>query len=425
MFNMILGCRYFAGTLLQPPPLMMAEDPWNGREGNGGRKKDQPPDLDEFFAKLIRRKPAEDRKGNGSGGKMPSFPFQFNGKMIALLIFILLGLWLASGAYTVKERENGVVTFFGRYQKTTKSGLNWHWPYPLGKVEKVDVQSIATMRVGEFKTQKGSISTKGQREGQMLTKDENIVEIGAAVQYRVRDAKAYLYNANAPVEVLRDVVTSAIREVVGANDVDDVLKDRRNEWPQQARQIIVKTIDAYDIGIEIVAFELQDARAPAEVQDAFEDAVRAREDEERLRLEAQAYARERLPVARGEAEKRLQQAKAYAVEVSEKARADASKFEALLTAYELDKPAMRRRLYLDAISDVFARNRKIVVGNDEVRPILNLGGEISPAVREIAVENAAADSGGGKSSANPPHKPRTDDMRFPANLRTRDKLRNR
>lgn len=423
MFNTILGCRYFADRSLQRPPVMMAEDPWNGRQGKDEEKKDQPPDLDEFFSRLIRRGSGNDGGRGGKSGKMPSFPFHPNRRTVIAAVFIVLGLWLASGMYTIKERENGVVTFFGKYRETTPSGLNWHWPYPLGGVEKVDVQSIATMRVGEFKTQKGSVSTKGQREGQMLTKDENIVEIGAAVQYRIQDAKAYLYNANAPVEVLHDVVVSAIREVVGANDVDDVLKDRRNEWPQQARQIIVKTIDAYAIGIEIVAFELQDARAPAEVQDAFEDAVRAREDEERLRLEAQAYARERLPIARGEAEKRLQQAKAYAVEVSEKARAEASKFDALLAAYELDKTAMRSRLYLDAMSDVFADTRKVVVGNDKVRPILNLGGDTAPAVREIAV--SGTENGGGRADAPPPEKKRALNALLPTDSRTRDRLRDR
>lgn len=423
MFNTILGCRYLTGRPQQRSPIMMAQDPWNGQQGKDEEKKDQPPDLDEFFSRLIRRGSGGNGRKNDHNGKIPSFPFRVNGKTIFGAVLLLLCLWLASGAYTIKERENGVVTFFGKYQKITKSGLNWHFPYPLGRVEKVDVQSIATMRVGEFKTQKGSVSTKDQREGQMLTKDENIVEIGAAVQYRIEDAKSYLYNANAPVEVLRDVVVSAIREVVGANDVDDVLRDRRNEWPQQARQIIVKTLDAYDIGIEIVAFELQDARAPAEVQDAFEDAVRAREDEERLRLEAQAYARERLPIARGEAEKRLQQGKAYAVEVSEKARADASRFEALLAAYELDKTAMRSRLYLDAMSEVFADSRKVVVGNDKARPILNLGAETTPAVREIAV--SGTDNHDGSADNSTPAKKYTPRAFLPADARIRDGLRDR
>ncbi|MDO4777704.1 MAG: FtsH protease activity modulator HflK [Cardiobacteriaceae bacterium] len=394
---------------------MASQDPWGERPDDSEQKSprknsDQPPDLDELFAKLIGRK---GNRGNGQepsgppGGKRPQLPAlpPFSPKLLALGVGAALVVWLATGIYTVQERENGVEIVLGRYNATTRSGLNWNWPYPLGQVEKVDVASISTMRVGEFKTQKGTVSTSSQRTGQMLTRDENIVEIGAAVQYRISDPRAFLFNANSPVDVLQDIVVSAIREVVGANDVDEVLRDRRNEWPQQARQIITETVKEFGIGVEIVAFELQDARAPAEVQDAFEDAVRAREDEERLRLEAEAYANEQLPIARGQAEQMMQKAMAYKVDVLAEANANVSRFDNLLAAYAQDKSVMRERLYLETMTDVYARSRKVMVDAEGTRPIVNLGGGYAGApvvISDNAESVASQPAKNGTASATPP-----------------------
>ena len=341
MFTFLLGHL----SRRRPQPVAMAQDPW-GNDNDGNKKNDQPPDLDELFNKLLRRNP---RRNNGnSGGDNGGGPavFRLSGKIILLILAALFVAWLSSGVYTVRERENGVETFLGRYSRTTKAGLNWHVPVPFGQVNKVDVTSISSMKVGEFKSQSGRVSTSDQRNGQMLTSDENIVEIGAAVQYRIRDAKNYLFQANQPEEVLRDIVISAIREVVGSNTVDDILIEKRGEWPQEAKQIIDKTLEQYNLGFEIVAFELQDARAPVEVQDAFEDAVRAREDEERLGLKAETLAR---------------------------AAADSSRFNNLLAAYRENPAVMRERLYLDTMAGIYAQSNKVLVDADDARPIINLG----------------------------------------------------
>ena len=361
MFTFLLGHL----SRRRPQPVAMAQDPW-GNDNDGNKKNDQPPDLDELFNKLLRRNP---RRNNGnSGGDNGGGPavFRLSGKIILLILAALFVAWLSSGVYTVRERENGVETFLGRYSRTTKAGLNWHVPVPFGQVNKVDVTSISSMKVGR-------VSTSDQCNGQMLTSDENIVEIGAAVQYRIRDAKNYLFQANQPEEVLRDIVISAIREVVGSNTVDDILIEKRGEWPQEAKQIIDKTLEQYNLGFEIVAFELQDARAPVEVQDAFEDAVRAREDEERLGLEAEAYARERIPVARGEAKRLLQAAQAYKAETLARAAADSSRFNNLLAAYRENPAVMRERLYLDTMAGIYAQSNKVLVDADDARPIINLG----------------------------------------------------
>lgn len=365
MFTFLLG--YLNRHKAQP--VAMAQDPWGNNNDN--KNNDQPPDLDELFNKLLRRNPRRSNN-NGDNNGSPA-TFRLSGKIILLILAAAFVAWLSSGVYTVRERENGVETFLGRYLRTTKAGLNWHVPAPFGQVSKVDVTSISSMRVGEFKSQSGRVSTSDQRNGQMLTSDENIVEIGAAVQYRIRDAKNYLFQANQPEEVLRDIVISAIREVVGSNSVDDILIDKRGEWPQEAKQIIEKTLEQYNLGFEIVAFELQDARAPVEVQDAFEDAVRAREDEERLGLEAEAYARERIPVARGEAQRHLQAAQAYKAETLARAAADSSRFNNLLAAYRENPAVMRERLYLDTMAGIYAQSNKVLIDADDTRPIINLG----------------------------------------------------
>lgn len=435
MFNMLFLCQRLA--IASSRKLAMAsQDPWGERPDEGGQKSsqkngDQPPDLDELFAKLIGRK---GNRGNGQqpsspqGGKRPQLPAlpPFSPRLFVLGIGAAFVVWLATGIYTVQERENGVEIVLGRYNATTGSGLNWNWPYPLGQVEKVDVASISTMRVGEFKTQKGTVSTSSQRTGQMLTRDENIVEIGAAVQYRISDPRAFLFNANSPVDVLQDIVVSAIREVVGANDVDEVLRDRRNEWPQQARQIITETVKEFGIGVEIVAFELQDARAPAEVQDAFEDAVRAREDEERLRLEAEAYANEQLPIARGQAEQMMQKAMAYKVDVLAEANANVSRFDNLLAAYAQDKSVMRERLYLETMTDVYAKSRKVMVDAENARPIINLGSGYAgaPVVFSEHAEPAASQQAknGTASSTTPAAK--DNGTSNPGGNRLRERSRN-
>ena len=418
MFTFLLGHL----SRRRPQPVAMAQDPW-GNDNDGNKKNDQPPDLDELFNKLLRRNP---RRNNGnSGGDNGGGPavFRLSGKIILLILAALFVAWLSSGVYTVRERENGVETFLGRYSRTTKAGLNWHVPVPFGQVNKVDVTSISSMKVGEFKSQSGRVSTSDQRNGQMLTSDENIVEIGAAVQYRIRDAKNYLFQANQPEEVLRDIVISAIREVVGSNTVDDILIDKRGEWPQEAKQIIDKTLVQYDLGFEIVAFELQDARAPVEVQDAFEDAVRAREDEERLGLEAEAYARERIPVARGEAKRLVQAAQAYKAETLARAAADSSRFNNLLAAYRENPAVMRERLYLDTMAGIYAHSNKVLIDANNSRPIINLGGITAPAAAAVQ-EEAASDN---TAAATPTSTGKTPAAATttPANSRSNERSRSR
>ena len=416
MFTFLLG--YLNRHKAQP--VAMAQDPWGNNNDN--KNNDQPPDLDELFNKLLRRNPRRSGSNNGGDSGSPA-PYRLPGKLILLVLAVAFIGWLSSGVYTVRERENGVETFLGRYLRTTKAGLNWHFPAPFGQVSKVDVTSISSMRVGEFKSQSGRVSTSDQRNGQMLTSDENIVEIGAAVQYRIRDAKNYLFQANQPEEVLRDIVISAIREVVGSNSVDDILIDKRGEWPQEAKQIIDKTLEQYNLGFEIVAFELQDARAPVEVQDAFEDAVRAREDEERLGLEAEAYARERIPVARGEAQRHLQAAQAYKAETLARAAADSSRFNNLLAAYRENPEVMRERLYLDTMAGIYAQSNKVLVDADGARPIINLGD--APALpAPIAIQdNSAATT---TPAAVPPANNSSNNTRTPAtNSRSNERSRSR
>ena len=212
-------------------------------------------------------------------------------------------------------------------------------------------------------------------------------------------------------------------------NVDEVLRDRRNEWPQQARQIITDMANEFGVGVEIVAFELQDARAPVEVQDAFEDAVRAREDEERLRLEAEAYANEQIPVARGEAEQMMQRAIAYQAEIVADAKASVSRFDNLLSAYAEDKTVMRERLYLETMTDIYAKSRKVVVDAEGTRPIINLGNAGSMAapllMQDVQDSSRNSTSSNNSSNANGAGRNTTTSAPAPSNNDSGSRLRER
>ena len=208
-----------------------------------------------------------------------------------------------------------------------------------------------------------------------------------------------------------------------------MLRDRRNEWPQQARQIITDMANEFGVGVEIVAFELQDARAPVEVQDAFEDAVRAREDEERLRLEAEAYANEQIPVARGEAEQMMQRAIAYQAEIVADAKASVSRFDNLLSAYAEDKTVMRERLYLETMTDIYAKSRKVVVDAEGTRPIINLGNAGSMAapllMQDVQDSSRNSTSSNNSSNANGAGRNTTTSAPAPSNNDSGSRLRER
>lgn len=311
------------------------KDPWRGRNGEQG-----PPDLDEIVRKM------QDKFGGlfggrkGGDGRGRSNPYG-----LGLIIVIALAVWALSGFYIVDPYEQGVVLRFGKYIQTTEPGPHWHIPYPIERVQKVDVDQIRS--VGH--------------KAVMLSQDENIVDVELAVQYRVKDARSYLFNVRDPDLTLRQVAESAIREIVGKSTMDFVLTEGRAEVVADAREVMQQALDQYETGLEITTVNLVDAQPPDEVQPAFEDAIRAREDEQRLKNEAEAYANDIIPRARGDAARQIEEANAYRESVIARAQGESSRFLQLLAEYTKAPEVTRRRLYIETVEEVLSGANKVMV----------------------------------------------------------------
>lgn len=321
-------------------------DPWNpnGRRGGGGGG-DGLPDVDQMLERLKNR-----FKGRGprSGGMSSG-----GAGLVAAAIALL---WLASGFYVVDEQERAVVMRFGAYVGTAEPGLRWHLPWPVERVEKVNVTQVRQVT----------------ERSDMLTQDENIVDVELKVQYRVSSAQNYLFSQADPDTTLRQVTKSAVREVVGRNKMDFILTEGRQEIAERTQQILQERLDAYDSGLIVTEVNLQNVQAPEPVQDAFADAIKAREDQERLKNEAEAYANDRLPRARGAAARELAEAIAYRDRLIAEASGESARFSALVAEYRKAPRVTRDRLYLEAMSEVFANTSKVVVDTDQNGPMLYL-----------------------------------------------------
>lgn len=325
------------------------QDPWGRRGGNN----QGPPDLDDMLKKLRERfSGSSGGSGGGSGGSGPSIPRG----IVPLVIAAAVALWLASGFYVVDERERGVVLQFGDYVATTTPGLRWHIPTPIQSVEKVNVTSVEATR----------------ESASMLTQDENIVDVSLQVQYRVSSAEEYLFNVRDPIRTLKEATKSAIREVVGKSDMDFILTAGREAVAARTKELLQQTLDSYDTGLLVTGLNLEEATAPQPVQGAFADAIKAREDQERLINEAQAYANDVLPRARGAAARQIEQAQAYRESVVAEAKGETARFAALLEEYKLAPQVTRDRLYLDAMDDVLTTTSKILVDSDEGNSLMYL-----------------------------------------------------
>lgn len=359
------------------------KNPWNnGPGGNrpGGQRpgNDQgPPDLDELARKIQERMSAmfggrgrgDGGDGNRSGG---SGKGGFGG--MALVAALLLVIYLAwDMTHIVQAGTQGVVKRFGQYVETIHPGLNFQLPRPIETVTRVDVQRI---RNTSYK-------------GIMLTQDENIVDLELDVQYRViegpreapRDADgelmivgpaAFLFRADDPEKIIRLGTSSAIREVVGQNQMDFVLKEGRTEVAARTKEILQELLDAYGVGLMVTTVNMGDAQPPSQVQHAFNDAIKAREDAERLENEAQAYANDVLPRARGKAARVTEEAQAYRDAIVAQADGEAARFDQVLTEYRKAPKVNRDRLYLDAVEDVMSNTSKVIVDVDEGNPLLYL-----------------------------------------------------
>lgn len=318
------------------------KDPWSGKSGDQG-----PPELDEVVRKLQeklgglfgggrgRGKPS----GKGGGGS-PVSPFG-----IGLILGIAALVWIASGIYIVEPAERGVIMRFGAYSEVTQPGPHWHLPYPIEEVAKVNVDEVRTER----------------HKAQMLTRDENIVDIELTVQSLIQDPANYLFQDQSPEKTIKDATETAVRETIGKSDLDFILTEGRGSVADDIKRRVQSLLNYYKTGLEVTSVNTQPAKPPEEVKSAFDDAIKAREDKERQENQAEAYANEVVPKARGAAARRVAAANAYHDQVIAESKGETSRFLAVLKEYEKAPEVTRERLYLDAVESVLSSSSKVLL----------------------------------------------------------------
>lgn len=348
----------------QPGP--GGNDPWGQKGGRGG-----PPDLDEIVRnvqKTLRGFFGGGKSGGPGGGGAP-FPGRAG---IGAIVVVALVVWALTGFYVVEEGTRAVVLRFGQYKETTLPGLQWHIPWPVEEVNSVNVQQVNTVEIGYRSTGQGQEQSV-PREALMLTKDENIVDIKLAVQYDIKDPEDLVFHvADHPQAVVRGATESALREVVGTNNMDFTLTEGRATIVAKTKELLQKILDRYLTGINIIAVEMQDAQPPREVKPAFDDAVKAREDQVRIINEAEAYRNDILPRARGQAAREIQEAEGYKGATIALAEGDASRFRQILKEYEKAPEITRQRMYLEKMEKVLSNASKIMIDQSSGNNVIYL-----------------------------------------------------
>ncbi|UPR52400.1 FtsH protease activity modulator HflK [Vibrio cyclitrophicus] len=330
-------------------------DPW-GKNNNRGGRDQGPPDLDEVFSKLSQKLGGKFGKKGGSGNG----PSIGGGGAIGfgVIAVIAIAIWFFAGFYTVGEAERAVVLRLGQFDRIEEPGLNWH-PRFIDEIKDeqlVNVQAIRSLRAA----------------GTMLTKDENVVTVEMGVQYRVSDPYKYLYRVTNADDSLRQATDSALRAVIGDSLMDSILTSGRQQIRQSTQETLNRIIDSYDMGILIVDVNFQSARPPEQVKDAFDDAIAAREDEERFEREAEAYRNDILPKATGRAERLKKEAVGYSERTVNGALGQVAQFEKLLPEYQAAPEVTRNRMYLDTMEKVYSSTSKVLIDSESSGNLLYL-----------------------------------------------------
>jgi membrane protease subunit HflK len=319
------------------------KDPWGN---NRGKRGDQgPPDLDEVFKNLQKKFGSLFGGNGGNSGKSKRDGSGAGGFGIAAVIAILLIFWIATGFYKIEAAERGVILQFGKHVDTTQSGLHWHFPVPIEKVIKVDITKVHTVPL----------------QATMLTQDENIVDIEGSVQYQIADPINYLFSTRSPELALTQATETAIRQSIGRTKMDYIITEGRGQIAVQVKDLIQVIVDSYGTGMHVIKVNIQHARPPEQVKDAFDDVTQSREDEERLKNEAETYSNGVIPKSRGTAARIREEAGAYRSEVVANAEGEAERFTQLLAAYKKAPKVTRERLYLDMMESVLNNSSKVMV----------------------------------------------------------------
>lgn len=323
------------------------KDPWGQRNNDQG-----PPDLEEIVKNMQNK--LGGLFGGGSGGDGNSEGVSWS--ILAGIFIVILVIWTLFGFYIVQPAEKGVEMRFGEYTRTTTQGLNWHFPYPIETVEIVNVEEIKPIN----------------HQALMLTQDENIIEVELNIQYRILDPKHYLFNVRDPDDTLHQATESALREVVGGSKMEQILTTERTRIAQESKGLIQDIINRYETGLTVVSVNMQNAQPPQQVQAAFADVIKAREDEERHKNRAQAYANEVIQRASGNADKLRQEALAYKAQVTAGAEGETQRFLSILIEYEKAPEITRKRLYLETLEEVLANSNKVLLDIDKGNNLLML-----------------------------------------------------
>ncbi|MDB5859041.1 MAG: hflK, partial [Ramlibacter sp.] len=366
----------------------------NNRGDDKGRGPNQgPPDLDELWRDFNRKLGGlfGGRKGGGGGfGGGGNGNFQPDMKSAgvgaALIAVVVVTIWMFTGIFIVQEGQQAVITRFGSYNSTVGAGFNWRLPYPIERHEVVYVTQIRSVDVGRDNV----IRATGLKESAMLTEDENIVEIKFAVQYRLSDARAWLFESKNPQDAVVQAAETAVREVVGKMKMDSALAEERDQIGPRVRILMQTLLDRYKIGVEVVGINLQQGgvRPPEQVQAAFDDVLRAGQERERAKNEAQAYANDVIPRATGAASRLAQEAEGYKARIVAQAQGDGQRFKSLLTEYQNAPQVTRDRLYLDSMQQIYSNVTKILVDTRQGSNMLFL--PLDKIMQQVAQTGAAA-----------------------------------
>jgi len=355
------------------------KDPWK----NKGGKNQGPPDLDELLNDLGKKVSGIfGGKGGSSGGSTPSGK-SFSSLGMSLVLIIALVVYAFSGFYTIKEAEQGLVLRFGQYSGNVEPGINWKWTF-IDRIIPVDIQSTRDLPASGF----------------MLTQDENVVRVEMQIQYRVVDARNYVFSVTNADDSLSQSLDSALRYVVGHAKMDDILTSGREQIRQSVWQELEKIIEPYHLGLIIVDVNFKDARPPNEVKDSFDDAIAAQEDEVRFLREAEAYARGIEPRARGRVKRMEQEAFAYKEQTVLDAQGEVARFEKILPEYQAAPEVTRQRLYLATMEKVYSNTSKVMVDVDGGNNMMYL--PLDKIIQQQSTTNRAAAQGYSQSTQQKP-----------------------
>jgi membrane protease subunit HflK len=413
---------------LNDPRWGRGEDKNEGQRSEGNKGPSQgPPDLDELWRDFNRklgglfggrRGGGGGAGGGGNGNFQPDMKSAWVGA--GLVALVVVAIWFLTGIFIVQEGQQAVITRFGRYHATVGAGFNWRLPYPIERHEVVQVTQIRVVDIGRDNV----VRATGLKDSAMLTEDENIVEVKFAVQYRLNDARAWLFASKNPQEAVVQAAESAVREVIGKMKMDSALAEERDQIAPRVRQLMQLILDRYGIGVEVVGINMQQGgvRPPEQVQAAFDDVLRAGQERERSKNEAQAYANDVIPRAVGTASRLAQEAQGYKARIVAQAQGDAQRFKLLLAEYQRAPQVTRDRLYLESMQQIYSNVTKVLVESRQGGNMLFL--PLDKILQQVAAGGAATQPQEPAPATQAPPAPSTPSANT-SDARTRDNGRSR